>query len=351
VARLVERSPFGVMPDGTGVELFTLRDSDLELAVATYGGTVQRLLVPDRAGAPGDVVLGFPGLDQYLEAGSLYLGSIAGRYAGRIAGGSFVLDGDRWTLPANEDGNSLHGGTRGFDKQVWLPVEAGVVDGAATLSLTYVSEDGEMGYPGRLEVAATYRLTGDRSVRLDLRATCDRPTIVNLTSHAYWNLAGEGSGPVDGHLLALRATRYLAVDEELIPTGEIAPVAGTPLDFRAPRRIGEAGAVDLTYVVDPVATLAPAAGLHDPSSGRSLAISTTEPGIHVYSGDKLDGSHAGKAGKPYGARAGVALETQHFPDSPNRDEFPSTVLRPGEELRSSTVWKFGVDLDFGLDSL
>ena len=208
-----------------------------------------------------------------------------------------------------------------------------------------------MGYPGRLEVVATYCLTGDRSVRLDFRATCDRPTVVNLTSHPYWNLAGEGSGPVDGHLLTLHANRYVAVDDALIPTGEIVPVAGTPLDFRASRRIGGAGAFDLTYLIDPVATLAPAADLHDPSSGRSLSISTTEPGIHFYSGDKLDGSQAGKAGKPYGARAGVALEAQHFPDSPNRTEFPPTVLRPGEELRSSTVWKFGVDLDFGPDSL
>jgi aldose 1-epimerase len=351
VAGLVERSPFGFMPDGTEVELFTLRDADLELAVATYGGTVQRLLVPDRAGVPGDVVLGFRALDSYLEAGSLYLGSIVGRYAGRIAGGSFILDGEPWTPPANEGNNSLHGGTRGFDKQVWLPVEAGPVDGAATLSLAYISEDGEMGYPGRLEVVATYSLTGHRSVRLDFRASCDRPTVVNLTAHPYWNLAGEGSGPVDGHLLALHASRYVAVDDELIPTGEIVPVAGTLLDFRAPRMIGEAGGFDLTYVVDPVAPLAPAATLHDPSSGRSLSISTTEPGIHFYSGDKLDGSHAGKAGEPYGARAGLALEAQHFPDSPNEATFPSTVLRPGEELRSSTVWKFGVDLDFGPDSL
>jgi aldose 1-epimerase len=306
--------------------------------------------VPDRAGVPGDVVLGFRSLDQYLEAKSLYLGSIVGRYAGRIAGGRFVLDGEPWTLPANEGGNSLHGGTSGFDRQVWQPVEAGAVDGAATLSLAYVSEDGEMGYPGRLAVVASYRLTGDRSVRLDFRATCDRPTVVNLTSHPYWNLAGEGSGPIDDHVLALHANRYVAVDHELIPTGEIVPVAGT-LDFRAPRRIGEAVALDLTYVVDRVETLAPAACLHEPSSGRSLSISTTEPGIHFYSGDKLDGSQRGKAGKPYGPRAGVALEAQHFPDSPNRREFPSTVLRPGEVLRSSTVWKFGTDLDLGPRSL
>jgi aldose 1-epimerase len=351
VAGLVERAPFGDMPDGTEVELFTLRDAELELGVATYGATVQRLLVPDRAGTPGDVVLGFRALDRYLQAGSLYLGSVVGRYAGRIAGGRFDLDGRAWTLPANEGGNSLHGGTQGFDKRVWSPVEAGIVDGAATLSLAYVSEDGEMGYPGTLEVVATYRLPGDRSVRLDFRATTDRPTVVNLTSHSYWNLAGEGSGPVDGHLLTLHASTYVAVDDELIATGEIVPVEGTALDFRAPHRIDGTAACDLTFVVDRRAALARAADLHDPGSGRTLSISSTEPGIHFYSGDKLDGSHAGKSGTPYRARAGLALETQHFPDSPNRAEFPPTVLRPGEELRSSTVWRFGTDLDFAPGSL
>jgi aldose 1-epimerase len=330
VAGLVERAPFGVMPDGAEVELFTLRNAGLELAVASYGGTVQRLLVPDRTGIPGDVVLGFPTLEQYLGAGNLYMGSIVGRYASRIAGGTFALDGETWTLPRNEGGNSLHGGTRGLDKRVWAPVEAGVVDGLPTLSLVYVSPDGEMGYPGTLEVVATYRLEDDRSVRLDLRATTDRATVVNLTSHPYWNLAGEGFGSVDGHLVTLHAGGYVAVDDELIPTGEILPVDETA------RSVAELGDCDLTFVLDGAA----AADLHDPVSGRSLSISTTEPGIHFYSGHKLDGSHTGKSGRPYAARAGLALETQHFPDSPNRPEFPSTVLRPREELRSSTIWRF-----------
>jgi aldose 1-epimerase len=351
VAGSVERAPFGVMPDGTEVELFTLRDAGIELAVSTYGGTVQRLLVPDREGTPGDVVLGFRALEQYLEAGSLYLGSIVGRYAGRIGGSVFTLDGVTATLPANEGRNSLHGGTHGFDKRVWSPVEAGIAGGTVTLSLAYVSEDGEMGYPGTLQVLATYRLAGDRSVGLDFRATSDRPTVVNLTSHPYWNLSGEGSGAIDGHLLTLHADRYVAVDDELIPTGEMPSVKGTPLDFRTPRRIGEAGPFDLTFAVDRTAALAPAADLHDPASGRTLSISSTEPGIHFYSGDKLGGSYAGKAGKPYEARAGLALESQHFPDSPNRAEFPPTVLRPGAELRSSTVWRFGTDLDFAPGSL
>ena len=345
MAGLVERAPFGVLPDGTGVELYTLRNDGIELAVATYGGTVQRLLVPDRAGVQGDVVLGLSTLEEYLDAGSLYLGAIVGRYASRIAGGAFTLDGVTWTLPRNEGRNSLHGGTCGLDKRVWRPVEAGVVNGAPTLSLAYVSPDGEMGYPGRLEVVATYRLEDDRTVRLDFSATTDRATVVNLTSHPYWNLAGEGSGSVDGHLLALHADRYLAVDDELIPTGEIPPVAGTGLDFRAARTVGESRDCDLTFVLDG-AELAPAADLHDPASGRTLSISTTEPGIHFYSGHKLDGSHSGKAGKPYGGRAGLALEAQHFPDSPNRPEFPPTLLRPGDELSITTVWRFGTDLDF-----
>jgi aldose 1-epimerase len=344
VAGLVERAPFGVMPDGTGVELYSLRGGGLELGVATYGGAVQRLLVPDRAGAPADVVLGFPTLPQYLGAGSLYLGSIVGRYASRIAGGAFTLDGETWTLPRNEGANSLHGGTRGLDKRVWETVEAGVVDGAPTLSLAYVSPDGEMGYPGTLEVVATYRLEGDRAVRLDFRATTDRATVVNLTSHPYWNLAGEGSGAVDGHVLRLHAIRYVAVDDDLIPTGEIPSVERTALDFLGGRTVGE-DACDLTFALDGSA-LAPAADLHDPLSGRTLSISTTEPGIHYYSGHKLDGTHSGKAGTAYGPRAGLALEAQHFSDSPNRPEFPSTTLRPGEELSSTTVWAFRTDLDF-----
>jgi aldose 1-epimerase len=345
VAGVVERAPFGVMPDGTGVELYTLRNDGLELGVATYGGTVQRLLVPDRAGVRGDVVLGLSTLEQYLDGGSLYLGAIVGRYASRIAGAAFTLDGETRTLTRNEGRNSLHGGTRGLDKRVWAPVEAGVVGGAPTLSLVYASPDGEMGYPGMLEVVATYRLEDDRTVRVEFRATTDHATVVNLTSHPYWNLAGEGSGPVDGHLLALHADRYVAVDGELIPTGEVLPVAGTALDFRAARRVAEAGDCDLTFVLDGTA-LAPAADLHDPVSGRTLSIATSEPGIHFYSGHKLDGSYTGKAGRPYGPRGGLALEAQHFPDSPNRPEFPSTELRPGEELSSSTVWSFRTDLDF-----
>jgi len=346
VAGVVERSQFGVMPDGTEVELYTLRNNGLELAVVTYGATVQRLLVPDRDGAQGDVVLGFPTLAQYLEAGSLYLGAIVGRYANRIASGLFTVDGETWAVPRNEGRNSLHGGTSGLDKRVWTPVEAGASGGAPTLSLRYVSPDGEMGFPGALDVVTTYRLEDDRSVRLDFRAETDRPTVVNLTSHPYWNLAGEGSGSVDGHLLALHAGHHVVVDDELIPSGEIAPVDGTPLDFRAPRKVRESGDCDFTFVLEGAA-LAPAADLHDPLSGRTLSISTTEPGIHFYSGHKLDGTHTGKAGEPYARRAGLALEAQHFPDSPNHPEFPTTVLRPGEELTSRTVWTFRTDLDFG----
>ena len=349
------------MPDGTAVELFVLRNARTELAVATYGGIVQRLLVPDRDGAPADVVLGFSTLEEYLDEGGLYLGAIVGRYANRIAGGSFELDGATYALPCNEGENSLHGGTRGFDKQVWRPVEVGVDGTDATLSLAYTSPDGEMGYPGALEVVASYRLAADGSLRLDFQATTDRPTVINLTGHTYWNLAGEGSGTVDGQLLTLHADRYVDVDCELRPTGETPLVAGTPLDVRVPRPVGElldapspqlesAGGYDFTFVLDREATapgaLVRAADLHDPVSGRSLSIATTEPGIHFYSGQRLDGSTSGKAGRAYQARAGLALETQHFADSPNHPEFPSTVLRPGEAFSSSTVWSFGADLDF-----
>jgi aldose 1-epimerase len=343
--------PFGTTPDGTEVELFVLGNARTELAVATYGGIVQRLLVPDRDGVPGDVVLGFSTLEEYVDAGSLYLGAIIGRYANRIAGGSFELDGATYSLPRNEGENSLHGGTQGFDRRVWRPVDVGVDSGDATLSLAYTSADGEMGYPGTLEVAASYRLAADGSLRLDFHATTDGPTVINLTGHSYWNLAGEGSGTVDGQCLTLHAERYVGVDRELLPTGELPVVAGTPLDFRTPRPVGEsADGYDFTFVLDREAVaageLVRAADLYDPLSGRSLSIATTEPGIHFYSGRQLDGSTSGKAGRAYQARAGLALETQHFGDSPNHPGFPSTVLRPGEVFSSSTVWSFGTDLDF-----
>ncbi len=298
----------------------------------TYGGIVQRLLVPDRNGEPGDVVLGFSTLEEYIHGGSLYLGAIVGRYANRIAGASFELDGVRLAVSQNDGRNSLHGGTRGFDKQVWRAVEAGVEGTDAKLSLAYTSPDGEMGYPGTLEVVATYLLSTEGVLSLDFQAATDRPTVLNLTGHAYWNLAGEGSGAIDDQLVTVHAGRYVEVDRELIPTGATPSVAATRFDLRGPRPVGAlVGGCDLTFVLDRESAdpgaLVRAADLRDPQSGRSVSIFTSEPGIHLYTG-----------------HGGLALETQHFPDSPNRPGFPSTVLRPGEKYSSRTVWIFGADL-------
>jgi aldose 1-epimerase len=340
------------MPDGTEVDLFTLRNAaGMTVAVTTYGAIVQRLLVPDRDGAPADVVLGFATLAEYVEGNRAFFGALVGRYANRIAGGSFTLDGEAYSLPRNEGRHSLHGGPAGFATRLWTADEAGATPREAAVRLRYESPDGEMGYPGALSVSVTYRLRADCTLRLDLRATADRPTVVNLTNHTYWNLAGEGAGTIDDHVLAVHADRYVAVDRELIPTGGLPAVAATPLDLRRPVRLGErlagspspldlAGGLDFTYVLrrSVPGSLARAVDLHHPGSGRSLTVYTTEPGMHVYSGRDLDGAGACNAGRPHRARGGLSLEAQHFPDSPNQPGFPSTVLRPGETFASTTVW-------------
>lgn len=343
--------PFGTLPDGREVEAYTLSNGrGLCVAVLSYGGIVQAIEVPDRRGDVANVTLGFAALDDYV-AGSAYFGAVVGRYANRIAGGAFQLDGRPVRLSTNWRGHHLHGGTVGFDHRLWTArsIERG---GEVGISLAYASADGEEGYPGTLDVEVTYTVTAAGSLRIGYRATTDRPTAVNLTNHAYVNLAGEGSGRIDAHLVEIVAGHYTPVDDDLIPTGEIAPVDGTPFDLRTPTalgaRLGEphpqlvtAGGYDHNYVLDRSGPgLALAARVTEPDSGRVLAVHTTEPGLQLYSGNQLDGSLVGPSGRAYGRHGALALETQHFPDSPNHPQFPSTVLRPGETYTSTSVYGF-----------
>jgi aldose 1-epimerase len=349
--RSVARAPFGTMPSGEPVELFTLTNPQgIEVRAITYGGIIVSLRTPDRDGRPGDVVLGYDSLDGYLRE-SPYFGAIIGRYGNRIARARFTLDGRIHQLAANNGVNHLHGGVRGFDKVLWAG-EPLTTDSTVGVVFTYVSPDGEEGYPGTLTARVTYTLTDDGRLEFDYLATTDRATPVNLTQHSYFNLAG--AGDILGHELMVAAGRYTPVDSTLIPTGELAPVDGTPFDFRIPTAIGaRIGAdheqlanglgYDHNFVLDRDAPgLMLAARVVEPASGRTLDIWTTEPGLQFYSGNFLDGSITGKGGRVYGYRTGFCLETQHFPDSPNQPAFPSTILRPGAEYRSSTVLRFGV---------
>ncbi|MET9500546.1 aldose epimerase family protein [Streptomyces sp. NPDC006622] len=316
---------FGTLSDGTPVHRWTLERAGVRVRVLSYGGIVQSVEVPDREGHRADVVLGFGDLDGYVTHPEPYLGALVGRYANRIAGARFPLDEVTYALAPNNGPNSLHGGERGFDKRVWdvEPVEHG-------LRLSRVSPHGEEGFPGRLEVTATYTLDASGALRLRYEAVTDEPTVVNLTNHSYFNLSG--SGNAGGHELRLAASRYTPVDDDLIPTGEPAGVADTRFDFRTARKV-ESG-FDHNFVLDKGVTAEPVevAELYDPASGRVLTVATTEPGIQVYTADHL--------GEPFEPGEGVALETQHFPDSPNRPDFPSTELRPGGVYRSETVYGF-----------
>ncbi|MCX4991173.1 MULTISPECIES: aldose epimerase family protein [unclassified Streptomyces] len=318
---------FGTLSDGTPVHRWTLERSGVRVRVLTYGGVVQSAEVPDRDGRAVDVTLGFPDLAGYTAHPGPYLGALVGRYANRIGGARFSLDGSDHHLDPNDGSNSLHGGDGGFDKRVWdaEPVGHGV-------RLSRVSPDGEEGFPGRLEVSATYTLDERGALHIAYEAVTDAPTVLNLTNHTYWNLSGSGSAL--GHELRLDASRLTRVAADLIPTGEIDPVEGTRFDFREPRKTG--AGYDHNYVLDKGVTAAPVevAELHDPASGRVLTVSTTEPGLQLYTADHLSG--------PFAPNDGIALETQHFPDSPNRPEFPSTELRPGDVFRSETVYGFSV---------
>ncbi len=355
----ITSEPFGEV-DGDAVELYSLENANgLVVRIMTYGGIIQSVLVPDAEGDPTNVTLGFPNLDGYVDSNP-YFGTITGRYANRIARGTFYLDDVRYQLALNNGENSLHGGEVGFDKVIWAaePIEQIEGGDGVALRLSRTSPDDEEGYPGNLDVEVTYTLNNDDELRIDYRATTDEPTIVNLTNHAYWNLAGEGTSPIYDHELRLNADEYTPVDETLIPTGEIAPVAGTPMDFTEATAIGAriredfeqlviGRGYDHNWVINRDGAgedeLVEAAVLTDPESGRTLTISTTEPGVQFYSGNFLDGTVVGTSFRMYRQGDGLALETQHFPDSPNQPDFPSTVLRPGEEYTSSTVYAFSTE--------
>ncbi len=344
----VTEKPWGSV-DGKPVALYTLADKDLTVNITTYGARVVALDAPDRKGVKADVVLGYNNVGQFAADKSTYFGAIVGRYGNRIAKGTYKIDGNTYHAPMNDHGiNMLHGGTVGFDKKIWTGTK---IPNGVEMSL--VSPDGDMGFPGQLTVHVKYVLDG-KTVRIEYTATTTKPTVVNLTNHSYFNLDGEGSGTVLNELLTIPADNITPIDAGLIPTGKLMPVAGTPFDFRKPTAIGArinqpneqlklAGGYDHNFVLNgPIGTLHLAAVVVDPATGRTLTIRTTQPGVQFYSGNFLDGTLTGASGVKYVKHAGLALETQHFPDSPNEPSFPSTVLRPGQTLHSTTTWTFGV---------
>ena len=348
----IKKSLFGKTADGTDVYLYTLTNKrGAEVSITTYGARVVTLKVPDRDGKIGDVVLGYDNLDGYLKD-TAYFGAVPGRYANRIAHGKFVLDGKTYSLPLNDGPNSLHGGTQGFDKRVWSAKDVST-PAAEALELTYLSRDGEEGYPGNLTAHVTYTLTENNELRIEYSATTDKDTIVNLTNHSYFNLAGEGNGDILDEVLMINADNITPIDSTFIPTGEIQSVAGTPFDFRKPTPIGArinddneqlkfGRGYDHNFVLnrDDKKGLLLAARVYDKKSGRELEVWTTQPGVQFYSGNFLDGSIHGKGGVAYGHRFGFCLETQHYPDSPNHPNFPSTELKPGQRYHGVTVFKF-----------
>ncbi len=343
----VEKMLFGKTADGTAVDLYVLKSGKITAKVMTLGGIVTELHVPDRDGNLADVVLGFDNLASYL-AGHPHFGAITGRFANRIAKGRFTLDGKEYKLAVNNGPNSLHGGLKGFDKVVWKAEDVSGPDGPA-VRMSYLSPDGEEGYPGNLSDTVTYTITSDDALRIDYAATTDKPTPVNLTNHSYFNLAGPASGPILGHELMLAADDYTPGDETLIPTGEIKSVRGTPLDFTTPTAIGaridelpgDPKGYDHNYVIrHDTKSPALAARAYEPKSGRVMEMYTTEPGVQFYTANFLDGKTKGKGGVVYKKQQAFCLEAQHFPDSVNRDNFPSTILRPGTTYKQTTIYKF-----------
>jgi aldose 1-epimerase len=344
----IESQPFG-SADGQAVTLYTLRNQQgMEVAITNFGATVVALKVPDRQGKLADVVLGYDDLPGY-EHDKSFFGATIGRYGNRIAHGKFTLNGTTYTLAKNDGENHLHGGVKGFNKRVWTAKEVSTAQ-APALQLTYRSQDGEEGYPGNLAVQVTYTLTADNALRIDYLATTDKPTVVNLTNHSYFNLAGQGD--ILQHQLRLHAGRFTPVGATLIPTGELRSVTGTPFDFTTATAIGArihqddqqlkfGRGYDHNFVLDgSPGTLRPAAEVYEPTSGRVMEVLTTEPGIQFYSGNFLDGTVTGKGGNKYPHRAAFCLETQHYPDSPNQSAFPTTVLNPGQQYKTTTVYKF-----------
>lgn len=350
-----EHKPFGKTQDGTPVDQYVLRNKHgVQATIITYGAILQSLKVPDRDGKVEDVVLGFDDVQGYQQ-GTAYFGATIGRFGNRLAGGAFTLDGKHYQIPRNDGRNALHGGAQGFDKQVWSARPL-IRPDAVGVTLRRVSPDGEMGFPGNLATEVTYSLNDDNELRIDYTATTDQPTVLNLTNHSYFNLAGAGNGDVLKQQVTLNASRYTPVDATLIPTGELAPVAGTPMDFLTPTAIGahiaddhpqlkfaepKQGGFDFNWVLDAKGDVAQlAAEVHDPQSGRRLQLYTSEPGVQFYTSNFLDGTVRGKAGKVYSHWGAFTLETQHFPDSPNQAAFPSTRLDPGQTYAQNTVLKF-----------
>lgn len=347
----IERTPFGEV-DGKAVDLYTLTNANgLEMTVTTYGGIVVSFMIPDRDGNMDDIVLGYNQVEGYVK-NNPYFGCIVGRYGNRIGQAKFSLEGQEYTLAANNGENSLHGGIKGFDKVVWDATPM-MNDDSVAVVFKYLSPDGEEGFPGNLDVTVTYSLTNGDEFKIDYLATTDKATVVNLTHHSYWNLAGEGSGDILGHEVTLNADRLTPVDVGLIPTGELPSVEGTPMDFRIPTAIGAridadyeqlkfGKGYDHNWVLNKESegAMTLAATAYEPTTGRFMEIFTTEPGIQFYTGNFLDGSIIGKSGKAYEFRNGFCLETQHYPDSPNKPDFPSVVLKPGEEYKTTTIHKF-----------
>ena len=350
------KKPFGKTPEGEAVELYTLANKNgVEAAISTYGGAVVSLKVPGRHGSLEDIVLGYDSVDGYMSDKS-YFGAIIGRYGNRIGQAQFNLDGKNYTLAKNNGQNSLHGGIKGFNKVVWTAKQVPAKNGQA-LELTYLSKDGEEGFPGNLHVTVVYTLTDLNELKIEYSATTDKKTVVNLTNHSYFNLSGVGQGMGDilGHLLMIESEKFTPVDSGLIPTGELRDVSGTPFDFRKPTKIGAridandeqiklGGGYDHNFVLrrKPGAMLSLAARVTEPASGRIMEVWTTEPGVQFYTSNFLDGSVHGKGGVAYAKHGAFCLETQHFPDSPNQPKFPSVVLNPGGRYHTTTVYKFSV---------
>ncbi|WP_338581483.1 aldose epimerase family protein [Pseudomonas sp. MAG733B] len=350
-----EHKAFGKTNDGTPVEQYILRNSHgLQATVITYGGVLQSLKVPGKDGKSEDIVLGFDDVQGY-QSGTAYFGATIGRYGNRLANGTFELDGRHYQVPKNDGPNSLHGGPLGFDKHVWKAQPTKSKDSVG-VTLTYLSVDGEMGFPGNLKTEVTYSLTENNELRIDYKASTDKPTVLNLTNHSYFNLAGAGNGDVLKQVATLYASQYTPVNATLIPTGELAPVANTPMDFTQPTAIGKnikadhpqlkfaepkQGGFDFNWVLDAKGDVSKlAADVSDPQSGRRLQLYTSEPGVQFYTGNFLDGTVKGKAGKIYPHWGAFTLETQHYPDSPNQPNFPSTRLDPGKTYTQSVVLKF-----------
>jgi aldose 1-epimerase len=348
----VDKQSFGKTADGQTVDLYTLTNTGgASVSIMNYGGAVVSLKVPDRSGATGDVVFGFDTFEPYLQ-NPPYFGALVGRYGNRIGHGQFKLDGIVYKLPKNNGDNTLHGGIRGFDKVVWAARDVSN-GGVPAIELTYLSKDGEEGFPGNLNAIVTYTWTDAKELRIDYAATTDKDTVVNLTNHSYFNLAGQGEGDILAHEVMIDADRLTPVDAGLIPTGELKSVEGTPFDFRKPMAIGTrinaddqqlkyGKGYDHNFVLNHGATATPvlAARVTDRTTGRVMEVLTTQPGLQFYTGNFLDGTFKGKGGKTYGHRAAFCMETQHFPDSPNKPQFPSTVLKPSEKYQTSTVYRF-----------